>query len=294
MYKLKNSYIDTIIEQKTTSKEIDFILYIARFQDEQGVVESVYYKDICNTIDVSIQKFYDILNSLQSKGLITYQKVNRADIRVQFVLNDFSQSDFHEGYLNVATTDFQEIKFRKMKAGSKLLYLYIQRFRQGKHMLVQNFYESFCEIFHVAQKSLQIYLHELKKNYYLFISKKRNKSYNYEMTMKISTVLKIKTYIPTERDFYINNVANLVKRNFNKYVPKKNADRVVSDIANLAVTNKAAKYKNLVSLIVTAIRHSIDKQHRERKKSPVLNAALINSCLSDVIEYEFMKKYGLA
>ena len=38
MYKLKNTYIDRMISNKLTSKEIDFILHIAMYQDDTGRV----------------------------------------------------------------------------------------------------------------------------------------------------------------------------------------------------------------------------------------------------------------
>lgn len=57
MNKLKNSYIDKMVSCQLSSKEIDFILYIAKFQNESGIISSVYYKDVCSAISISIQKF---------------------------------------------------------------------------------------------------------------------------------------------------------------------------------------------------------------------------------------------
>ena len=296
MYKLKNTYVDSMISNKLSSKEIDFILYIADSQNESGRIESVYYKDICNSIHVSIQKFYDILNSLTNKNMISFEKIHRADVSVTLLGNDFKQVDYEKdsiGYLNVAASDFQSEKFMKMKAGSKLFYLYTQRFIQGKHMLLDNFYNEFCKLFNVAKKSLQQYIHELKEKKLLFINKKRNKSYNYEMTMKRSTVLYHKGIIEREKEFYVNNIAMLIKRNFEKYLPETDQDKVIHDIANLADSKRAEKHHNFISLIVDAIKESIRKQKDEGKMVQVLNAALINSCLSNTIEQQFMERYGL-
>ena len=294
MYKLKNSYIDKMVSNKISSKEIDFILYVARFQDETGRIESVYYKDVCSAIDVSIQKFYDIVKSLQKKELITFEKINPADICVKLVNNDFSDKKYSKGYLKVASMKFCDAKFRDMKAGSKLLYLYMQRFIQGKHMLVKNFYDEFCETFQVVQKSLQVYLHELKKNAFLFVSKKRNKAMNYEMTMKLSTVLLEDSFkVPTERDLYLKNIEDLIKYNFKECIPDESKGDVVHDIAQLAATQRAEKYRNYVSLIVAAVSESIHRQKTEGKKRPVLNVAHVNLCLSDVLEQHIMKRYGI-
>ena len=179
-----------MISSRLSSKEIDFLLHIALCQSESGVVESVYYKDICNAIGVSIQKFYDILKTLSDKNLIICSKVNTADVRVILCNNDFSAANYAKGtsgYLNVAQNDFNSKKFREMKAGSKLLYLYSQRFINGKHMLLDNFYEEFCSLLGVVKKSLQQYIHELRKKKLLFVSKKRNKTYNYEDTKYLSS-----------------------------------------------------------------------------------------------------------
>lgn len=294
MYKLKNTVIDRMVDKQLSSKEIDFILYIAQYQDDTGRVISVYYKDVCEKIDISVQKFYDILENLQKKDLISYEKLHKADVAVKIQKKNFSENNFEAGYLNVASTDFQNKKFRKMKAGAKLLYLYMQRFIAGKHMLVQKFYDEFCKLFHVTRKTLQAYLHELKKNYYLFVSKKRNKAANYEMTMKNSTVLKKKARIPREKEGYLHNIEVLIERNFVKYLPERGSKEVLRDIAALADSKRAEKHHDFISLIVNAVSESLLKQKKEGRKEQVLNAALVNKCLSDILEQQVMKRFGLA
>ena len=275
--KLKNAYIDKMIDKQLSSAEIDFLLYIANGQNDFGVVASVYYKDVCSAIHISIQKFYDIIASLSKKKLISATKMNRADICVQLVENDFSTGDYAQGYFKIASIDFQDEKFRHLKAGSKLLFLYMQRFVEGKHMLVDNFYETFCEFFHKSRKSVQNYLRELKKHFYLFISKKRNKSYNYEMTIKKSTVMvKSEIDIPLEKEGLQSNFKRLVYSNFKKYIPQSNGDRVLEDIACLIMTKKALKLHDAAAKLITAVKGSLEQQRSEGKKNPVLNAALVN------------------
>lgn len=300
LYNLYNSYIDKMIEKETTSKEIDFILYIAQYQDMSGKVESVYYKDVCNVIKISHTKFYDILEDLTEKGLITYKKINRADVSVQFVDNDFRSNSFKKGskgYLKVASIKFSDETFCKMKAGSKLLFLYMQRFKQGKHMLVHNFYEEFSKLFHCVEKSLQKYLRELKENGFLYISKKRNKAYNYEMTMKISYELHYdRDELPFENDMYIANVGELIRRNFARYVPEieNDGELVLHQIAKLANTQRAKKYENFVLLMVDAVSRSISQQKYEKKKKPILNAALVNTHLTAILNEEAKERLQFA
>ena len=287
MYKLKNSYVDRMIENKTSKAEIAFLLYISRMQDTSGIVHSVYYKDVCKAISCSTQKFYDILVSLSKKGLISYEKIYNVDISVRLLGNDFSDENFSDGYINVAKKDFGSDRFKGMLAGSQLLYLYTQRFVEGKHMLVQNFYDEFCRLFHVAKKTMQIYLQELKDRALLFINKKRNRAYRYEMMMKRSSCLDIKdlTKIPREKEGYLNNIQDHVQRNFGRFLQDGDQGKIaLQDIANLADTQRAEKNDNFVRRIVDAIKESINIQKCEKRKQITLNAALVNRCLTGRIK----------
>lgn len=279
MYKLKNSYIDRMIDAGISKSEVAFILHIAQYQDDYGTIHSVYYKDICEAIEISIQKFYDILDSLAGKNLIFYEKVNVADVRVRLLHNDFSDNDFSGGYINVAEKDFRSDAFISLKAGAQLLYLYSQRFTNGKHMLLNNFYEEFCQKFHVKRKTLQIYIQELKEKKLLFISRKRNKAYHYEMTMRRSHCLDKKGIIPREKEGYIFNIKKLILANFGRFL--SGADEAgIDDIARLAEQQRALAYRNFPSLIVEAIRDSFKLQRDEKRKRVSFNAALINKILT--------------
>lgn len=297
MYKISNSYIDKMIDKSISSYEIDFLLYIAPSQDESGTVESVYYKDICKEIGCSIQKFYDMLTSLTEKQLITYKKVNRADLSVQFVGNNFQHNSYKKGskgYLKVAGIDFSNEDFRKMKATAKLFYLYMDRFEAGKHQKVNEFYEKYSEMFHKAEKTLRQSLNELKANGFLYFSKKRNKAYNYEITMKKSRQLHKKS-VPHERTCYFNNIKDLISRNFKNMLPEdeKSCDIVLRDVVNLLDAKRIGAHKNPVSLLIEAIVRSAEQQKNE-KKTPMLNAALVNICFTSILDEIQREKYQLA
>ena len=287
MYKLKNTYIDAMIANRLSSSEIDFILYISKFQSNGGTVESVYYKDVCTKIGISTQKFYDILHNLTKKGLISWVKNNPSDLSVTLSGNSFVNVDFSSkhvpGYVNIAQNKFQETWFLDMKAGAKLLYLYSQRFLMGKHMLVENFYVDFCKLFGVVKKTLQEYIHELKIRKLLFISMKRNTAYHYEMTMKRSSVLYDKGILPNENSLYEHNLVKMMERNFKKYLPDPEADGSIlalKQIAALAVQKRSLRKDNFPFLIANAIRNSILQQKQEGKKQPVINAALVNKLIT--------------
>ena len=289
MYKLKNGYIDKMIEKQLTSKEVDFILYISRFQSESGTVYSVYYKDICSAINISNQKFYDLLSSLEKKALISFRKENQVDYCITLVGNDFSDKDFSGGYLNVALQDFMKGDFSALKAGAKLLYLYMQRFTKGRHMLLGRFYEEFCKLFHCVRKTLQEYLRELKKLYYVISKRKRNRSYNYEMCLQNGTVLHLKdkeiVRLGSENTLYTNNIQTMLRNNFKKFLPE-GTEKPLYDIAQLAITRSSPieKIKDFPLTIVSAVKKSLKLPFDEGKDKPRLNAALVNSCLSDLID----------
>ena len=275
-----------MISKKLTSKEIDFILYIANYQDDSGKVMSVYYKDICEQINISIQKFYDILNSLSEKGIITYKKEEYADVSVIINDNDFTGKDFKKGYLKVAKTNFQDEKFTSLKAGSKLLYLYMQRFTAGKHSFVAKFYSDFCKLLGVKKKTVQAYIHELKAASLLFVSLKRNKAYNYEVNVKNSTVLHYKNNLPHESEGRLSNLSAFIRRNFRRMLPKSSskADKAVRDIVNLTDTQRAKEYPDFTQRIVDAIKESFRIQLSEGKDKPIINAAYVNKCLTEKLQ----------
>ena len=273
-----------MIDKQISSREVDFLLYIARFQDDFGKVYSVSYKDVCDSIHISIQKFYDILGSLASKGLIRVDKLNKADYCVTLVDNDFSDKDFSEGYLNVASQKFQSEDFLSLKAGSKLLYLYMQRFTKGRHMLLEKFYNEFCKRFHCAKKTIQEWLRQLNKVFLLISKRKRNRTYHYEMCMKIGGGIQLsrneKIRLQTENTFYKSNIKQLIKRNFKRFLPE-HPDRLLDDISELAITRFSSEIIGVPIRLLAAVRRSLLIQHEESKVKPVLNAALVNKCLTD-------------
>ena len=133
-----------------------------------------------------------------------------------------------------------------------------------------------------SKKTLQLYVHELKQRKYLFISKKRNKAYHYEMTMKRSTVLNKKGLIPREKEGYFDNIKRLVAVNIKNYIDVTDEadNKALYDIANLAEAKRAEQIRNFPSLIVGAVKDSFKLQREEKRKELRLNAALVNRYLT--------------
>lgn len=270
-----------MIDKQVSKNELLFLLFISQSQDEFGIVHSVYYKNICSNLKISIQKFYDVLRSLSEKKLISYRKNNPADYEVTLTGNSFEDGSFKNGYINVAEKNFFTERFMKLKAGSMLLYLYSQRFVEGKHMLITNFYNEFSRIFHIRHKTLQLYLQELKDNNYLFISRKRNNANHYEMTMRRSSNLNRKeTEVPREKEGFLNNVKDMILVNFKRHINDLKDGKALDDIISFLETKRAKGRKDFPDLIIKSIKDSFILQKREERKDIQLNAALVNKYLT--------------
>ena len=85
--KIKYSLLDRLCN--LTNKEVDFLLYVAHYQDDYGRIRGIYYRDVCQACDMCKQTFYDVLRSLQQKGVITYVRADR-DYNITILDNDFS------------------------------------------------------------------------------------------------------------------------------------------------------------------------------------------------------------
>lgn len=84
--KIKYSLLDRLCN--LTNKEVDFLLYIAHYQDDYGRIRGIYYRDVCRACDMCKQTFYDVLRSLQQKSIITYVRADQ-DYNITILDNDF-------------------------------------------------------------------------------------------------------------------------------------------------------------------------------------------------------------
>ena len=99
MQKLKNSNIARMIAAKLTTKELDFLIYVSRFQDDSGKIYGVHYKDLCEAVHMSHQEFYNVKESLQSKGFIRCEKSHRTDHDIT-IINNYDADCRRDGYVN--------------------------------------------------------------------------------------------------------------------------------------------------------------------------------------------------
>ncbi|MCC2821041.1 hypothetical protein LK537_27475 [Lachnoclostridium pacaense] len=164
--KIKYSLLDKL--NSLTNKEVDFILYVARYQDDYGCIRGMYYRDVCQNADMCKQTFYDTLRSLQAQGIITYSHVNQ-DYDITILDNDFSYpSAFHEGYINVSRQVFHTRRFHELKAKEKLLLLHFMKITHsgasGSYQIgIGKLYTKYMQLLGVTKRVLRGYLHSLKK-----------------------------------------------------------------------------------------------------------------------------------
>lgn len=163
--KIKYSLLDKL--NSLTNKEVDFILYVARYQDDYGCIRGMYYRDVCENADMCKQTFYDTLRSLQAQGIITYSRVNQ-DYDITILDNDFSYPGaYHEGYINVSRQVFHTRRFHELKAKEKLLLLQFMKITHSASGSYQirtgKLYTKYMQLLGVTKRVLRGYLHSLKK-----------------------------------------------------------------------------------------------------------------------------------
>lgn len=165
--KIKYALLEKLLP--LTNKEIDFFMYIVRFQDDQGHIIGLYYQDVCNAIGICKQTFYNTLQSLKKKGIITYTHSDQShDYDIMILENDFPcRESYHEGYVNVARRIFYSKQFKKLKAKEKVLLLLFLRVTHDNGSTYQigtdKFYKKYMKLLGVAKRVLRGYLHSLKK-----------------------------------------------------------------------------------------------------------------------------------
>ena len=115
--KIKYALLDKL--NSLTNKEVDFILYVARYQDDYGCIRGMYYRDVCKNADMCKQTFYDTLRSLQAQGIITYSRVNQ-DYDITILDNDFSYPGAYHEAISMYPTVISSRRFHELKAKEKL------------------------------------------------------------------------------------------------------------------------------------------------------------------------------
>lgn len=266
MQKLGNIVIAKMIEKKCTSYEVDFVLYISRFQNDQGMVTGVYYKDVKEALGFSVQEFYNVKSSLIEKGLISSYKESYYDHNITILENDFSDpdNDIYKGYVNTNHDIFFNPGFYKMKANAKLFALDLMKItytnKASYQIGTQKLYEKYMKLFGVTRRVVTNYLKELKS--FFAIGQKEHK---YFITPK-KLMYRSRMRQSESENFNQNEVTVQCRRSKIK-IDKK--DQSVIDVARLMNQyRKTAKEAglNIVHLVRQSIQSSLEAISENKKK----------------------------
>jgi hypothetical protein len=106
MQKIKRQIVDRLMREIISQNQLNLFIHIAQFQNDGGIVNNLYYKDICLYLKMNPQTFYNSLYALENKGLISVSgRHGSFDIRI--IDNYFlSKKDYREGYLDLAKFPF--------------------------------------------------------------------------------------------------------------------------------------------------------------------------------------------
>lgn len=157
-----------LIKMKNISSvEMDFLLYIARFQNLKGCVVGVHHKDVEEGAGICKQSFYSAMRGLSEKNIIRVEKNDRSDWDITILDNDFSYDNaWHEGYVNLHRKVFRSERFAKLKSREKWLLMYFLKITHENSnsysIKTETFYKKFEDLFGVSKRVVRSYLHSLR------------------------------------------------------------------------------------------------------------------------------------
>lgn len=177
MQKIKSSVLQNLIDKRVTGKELDLILYMSRYQDEYGRCQGIYYREACDTLGMSFQSFYNVLLSLQDKGIIIVKRESRIDYDVIICGNNFADKDFSSGYINTNQKIFYSSEFYGLKANEKLLIMELMRITYANRGFYQKskveFYDMCQALFCVTRRVMQRYIANIRRFFHVVLRKGR-------------------------------------------------------------------------------------------------------------------------
>ena len=278
MQKLKNSNIARMIAARLTTKEIDFLIYVSRFQDESGKVYGVHYKELCDAVHMSHQEFYNAKESLADKGFIRCEKSHRTDHDIT-IIDNYDADCRRDGYVNTNHNIFYQEDFFRMKAGTKLLAMEMMKITyagKGYYEIgVKYFYEKYDHLFGVSKRVMRSYLMELKKFFSVGI---KDKKYYIEPRKRIYR----KVQEQTEADRMREHLADAVlRRNRIEGADKKEKEDFKELFSQYGKTKEQMGSLFFLLQRATEISLQIINENEKRIKRRILRAPLIHKIFLD-------------
>ena len=136
--KISLANLDKIME-RCTKKEIDLIIYIGQYQDEDGVIKGINYKDVINNIGISKSTFYKLLYSLEEKEIIKINYFNEHGFwEAQILDNVFAtKEDYKKGYLKLNYEVLHSEDFYNLTKSEKLIVLHLLKINDFRREMIK-------------------------------------------------------------------------------------------------------------------------------------------------------------
>lgn len=239
-----------------TNRELDFFLYIARYQDASGTVLGVYYKDVCKAVEMCKQTFYNTLESLQEKEIITYVRKTENDYDITICNNAGYDPKIRAGYINLNCALFQEKKFKQLRAKEKLMlldFIKITYSNRGVFVIgVEVFYAKYKKLLGISKRVIQYYLHALRKYFTIRILKGK-----YYIAYQASKFLKLNKSALRQRREYLAQV--VCRRGGLRRATRSN----IADVADMLQQGEPVARKHGIN-ILQVLRLCIEKSLQEQ------------------------------
>ncbi len=179
--RIKYKLLDKMKNLKST--EMDFLLFVARFQNLKGEITGVHHSMVTKGTGMCKQSFYAAMRGLEQKGIIEVTKRSEIDWDILILDNDFSHKGAfqkgNEGYINLHRKVFHTKRFQNLKAHEKYMLMYFLKCthkNSGSYRIgTKTFYEKFKNELHVSCRVIRSYLHKMR--YFFSIGIKRGLYY---------------------------------------------------------------------------------------------------------------------
>lgn len=284
MQKLSAKVLEKMFAASLTAKEIDFILYIGRFQNDCGYIEGIYYKDVCRELDISYQSFYDIKKSLQEKGIVKCQKKNYFDWDMTILDNDFSQPESFSkgsaGYVNLNHQLFRQKNFLRLKAGAKLMAIDFLKINltSNKTFIIgtKKLISKYMDLLEVGKRTIQEHLSMLRLFFHIGIKEKK-----YYITARSKFRKRNQSY---ENEQYLEHVVEKAcRRNRIKDVAEqeiKDVARVLRIYAHQIKENLSFDPEGIIKNSLVIINENVRNRHKWRR---LLRPSLVNRLTQEAL-----------
>ena len=254
-----------------TNKELEFLLYVARYQDETGRICGIYYWDICKNVGMCKQTFYNTMRSLQGQGIISYEKASEVDYDIRILDNDFSyKGSLQEGYIMLNRHIFRSKGFKHLKSKEKFMLLDLMKITHctpGKFVIGrETFYKKYSDLLGVSMRVIRYYLHNLRT--YFEVWTRSGKYYISYIRSKFEEIRY--SGLRQYREF---SAKAILRRCGMKIVTSKNL-KDMADMIQQYTLRAEEQGHDICQLLKQAVRAAVNEQEK-----PVFNAKRVHMLL---------------